>query len=67
MRRISDCAVVRSTTDGHDAHVTYCDFAYSNSSKDNGDFAYSNITDCDIAYGNVAGFSGCFCLPRRLV
>ncbi len=67
VRRISDCAVVRSSTDGHDAHVTYCDFAYSNSSKDNCDFAYSNITDCDIAYGNVAGFSGCFCLPRRLV
>ena len=59
--------MVRSATDGHDAHSTYCDFAYSNSSKDNCDFAYSNITDCDIAYGNVAGFSGCFCLPRRLV
>ena len=71
--------MVRSATDGHDAHVTYCDFAYSNSSKDNCDFAYSNsskancdfaysnITDCDIAYGNVVGFSGCFCLPRRLV
>ena len=62
VRRIGDCAVVRSTTDGHDAHVTYCNFAYSNSSKDHCDFAYSNI-----AYGNIAGVSRCFCVPRRLV
>ncbi len=66
--------MVRSSTDGHDAHVTYCDFAYSNSSKDNCDFAYSNSSkdNCDFAYSNVAhsniaGFSGCFCLPGRLV
>jgi len=79
VRRISDCAVVRSTTDGHDAHVTYCDFAYGNCSKDNCDFAYSNSSkdNCDFAYSNIAysniadsnfaGFSGCFCVPRRLV
>ncbi len=81
MRRISDCAVVRSTTDGHDAHVTYCDithsncskdncdFAYSNSSKDNGNFAYGNSSkdNGNFADSNSAGFSGCFCLPGRLV
>ena len=77
VRRIGDCAVVRSTTDGHDAHnaycnfaycnfaycdIAYCDIAYGNSSKDNCDIAYSNF-----AYSNIAGFSGCFCVPRRLV
>ena len=67
MRRIGDCAVVRSTTDGHDAHITYgnitySNIAYSNSSKDHCDFAYSNF-----AYCNFAGFGGCFCVPRRLV
>ena len=72
MRRISDCAVVRSTADGHDAHIAYCNFAYSNSSKDHCDFAYSNFAYrnsayCNSAYCNSAGFSGCFCLPRRLV
>ncbi len=59
--------MVRSATDGHDAHSTYCDFAYSNSSKDNCDFAYSNIAYSNIADSNFAGFSGCFCVPRRLV
>ena len=66
--------MVRSATDGHDAHVTYCDFAYSNGSKDNCDIAYCDIAhsnsskdNCDIAYSNSAGFSGCFCVPRRLV
>ena len=71
--------MVRSATDGHDAHSTYCDFAYSNSSKDNCDFAYSNSSKdncnfaycnfayCNFAYCNFAGFSGCFCVPRRLV
>ena len=61
--------MVRSATDGHDAHSTYCDFAYSNSSKDNCDFAYSNSSkdNCNFAYCNFAGFSGCFCVPRRLV
>ena len=66
---ISDCAVVRSTTDGHDAHVTYCNFASHNGSKD-----HCNFADCNIAShngskdnSNIAGFSGCFCVPRRLV
>ncbi len=57
MRRISDCAVVRSSTDGHDAHVTYCDFADSNiacgnSSKDNGNFADSDIAHSDSSKDN---------------
>ena len=66
MRRIGDCAVVRSTTDGHDAHITYGNIAYSNSSEDNGDIAYSNNSEdncdfaycdfayCDFAYSNIA-------------
>ena len=64
--------MVRSSTDGHDAHVTYCDLADSNiacgnSSKDNCDIAYSNFAYSNFAYSNIAGFSGCFCVPRRLV
>ena len=54
--------MVRSTTDGHDAHV-----ADSN-------FADSNFTDCNIASDNssedncdFARFSGGFSVPRCLV
>ena len=75
MRRISDCAMVRSATDGHDAHSTYCDIAHSNCSKDDSNFADSNFADsdnssednCDFAHSNIASFGGCFCVPRRLV
>jgi hypothetical protein len=80
VRRISDCAVVRSTADGHDAHIAdsdiasdngskgNCNFADSdNSSEDNCDFAYSNIAHSDFAHSNIASFGGCFCVPRRLV
>jgi hypothetical protein len=71
--------VVRSTTDGHDAHnaycdiaycdIAYCDIAYGNSSKDNCDIAYSNSSkdNCNSACCDIAGFSGCFRVPRRLV
>ena len=71
--------MVRSATDGHDAHSTYCDIAhsnrskddsnvaYSNSSEDNCDFAYCNIAHSDFAHSNIASFGGCFCVPRRLV
>ena len=60
MLRVSDCAVVRSTTDGNDAHIACCNIDYYNSADCN--FTHSNIADSDIA-----GFGGCFCLPRRLV
>ena len=72
--RISDCAVVRSTTDGYDAHVTYsniasdnsskdnCDSASDNSSKDNCDSASDNCSkdNCNIVYSNITDcYSAC--------
>jgi hypothetical protein len=65
MLRVSDCAVVRSTTDGNDAHIACCNIDYYNSADCN--FTHSNIADSDIADSDIAGFGGCFCLPRRLV
>ena len=64
--------MVRSTTDGHDAHVTYCNFAdcnvaHSNCSKDNCNIDYYNSAYCDFTHSNIAGFGGCFRVPRRLV
>ena len=53
--------MVRSATDGHDAHVTYCNFASGNSSEDNCNFTYCDIThsncskdNCNIDYYNSA-------------
>jgi hypothetical protein len=72
--------VVRSTADGHDAHIAYCNIASDNGSKgncnfadsdnsseDNCHFAYCNIAHSDFAHSNIASFGGCFCVPRRLV
>jgi uncharacterized protein YjbI with pentapeptide repeats len=77
VRRISDCAVVRSTADGHDAHIADSDIDSDNSSEDNCDFAYCNIAHSDFAHSdfahsdfahsNIASFGGCFRVPRRLV
>ena len=46
VRRVSDCAVVRSTTDGHDAYVASRDFADC-------ELACGDVTDCDTACRNV--------------
>ena len=59
--------MVRSATDGHDAHSTYCDIAHSNCSKDNCNIDYYNSADCYFTHSNIAGFGGCFRVPRRLV
>ncbi len=75
MLRVSDCAVVRSTTDGNDAHIACCNIDYYNSADCNfthsniadSDIADSDIADSDIADSDIAGLGGCFCLPRRLV
>ena len=59
MRRVSDCAVVRSTTDGHDAHVacgnsTDCYFAICY-------FAICYFAICNFACGNFAVRDGSCC------
>ena len=46
MRRVSDCAVVRSTTDGNDAYVASRDFADC-------ELACGNVTYRNIACGDV--------------
>ena len=60
MRRVSDCAVVRSTTDGHDAHVASRDFFDCELACDDvtyrtiacGDVTSRDFADCELACGD---------------
>jgi len=45
VRRISDCAVVRSTTDGHDAHVAFRSIEYPSVEYRYIDFHYFDRTN----------------------
>ena len=53
VRRVSDCAVVRSTTDGHDAYVTSRDFADCELAC--GDVTYRNIACGDVTSRDFNG------------
>ena len=55
MRRVSDCAVVRSTTDGHDAHVASRDFFDCELACD--DVTYRTIACGDVTSRDFNGVS----------